>query len=72
MLLMSAPLRVWVGVVTFGVSVTRERTTLLGTSCSQPLPSKQHLLGEGSSSSHHHDNINELQLLIHLVGESLF
>ena len=72
MLLMSIPLCIWVGLVTFSVSITLERTTLLGNSCSQPLVSKQHLLRQGSSSSHHHDNMNELHLLIHLVGQSLF
>jgi len=72
MLLMSVPVCVCVSLVTFSTSITLKRTTLSGNSCSQPLVSKQHLLGEGSSSSCCHDNMNELQLFIHLVGESLF
>lgn len=69
---MSAPLCIWVGLVMLSMSITLERTTLLSNSCSQPLVLKQHLLGEGNSSSCHHDNRNELQLFIHLVGYSLF
>lgn len=72
MLLMSVPLCVWAGLVMFSMSTTLERMTLLGNSCSQPLVSKQHLLGESSSSSCHHDNTNELQLFVHLVGDLLF
>lgn len=72
MLLMSIPLCIWVGLVKFSMSITLERTTLLGNSHCQPLDLKQHLLGQGSSSSRCHDNMNELQLFINLVGESLF
>lgn len=63
---------IWVGLVMLSMSTTLGRTTLLSNSCSQPLVLKQHLLGEGNSSSSYHDNRNEFQLLIHLVGDSLF
>lgn len=72
MVLMSVPLCIWVGLVMLSMSITLERMTLLSNSCSQPLVLKQHLLGEGNSSSCHHDNRNELQLFTHLVRDSFF
>lgn len=47
---MSVPLCIWAGLVMFSMSTTLERT-LLSSSCSQPVLLKQHLLGEGNSSS---------------------